>query len=634
MRKNSFLSANHDRTFLNIESTIETPRISKYREIWKRAMRKIKTELIISRFMNLARENPNVITQEILESYIQSSNHKSIHTSKSYILLQHSSLYLIWLFLLLVSLVYLTTFAIFYSAFLGLSHHSLLIKVEAIIDLVFLIDIIVTMNLAIYDVNNKLIVSRKLIFTEYAKGKLLFDMFTAIPTSILFIANCELQNRFFITFRHIPKLLKWVGISKQLKNFSLVKKIGHFIIRNKLLAQGFILAFKFFIALHIFACLLFLTSKFENFNEETWVYKSKLLDKSLEFQYITSLYFSLTSIATVGYGELHPGTTLEISLSLTWMAMGILIVSLSVSQFITLLNVILESDLIVKGNLTIVEEIAKKVELNNLLKIRLMRFIKDEKIIKKNLNIWSVLQRLESFLRYEIASNIYNQGIMKIPFFSMKTQEFLGYFTFLLDYVRYDKNEYIWHKNAHSDGIYFIFDGKVKFIYNEILFSVIFDGGFFGDFEVFLKTQRKFDVQASDVSECFKMGLPALKNLKDNFPKYFYELKKMKKVRQENLLCGLAQMIIIYKYRIGNLGNVGNICKAEVEKIKEKLNKKMISEEMDDEKTRLDFALETLKAFEVHKKKVKVMISSLLQDKKPLPNIFSFQEMDIVHFVL
>jgi len=367
--------------------------------------------------------------------------------------------------------------------------------------------------------------------------------------------------------------------------------------------------------LHIFACLLFLSSKYENFNEETWVYKSNLLGKSLEFQYITSLYFSLTSIATVGYGDLHPGTSLEISLSLIWMSMGVFIVSLSVSQFIVLLNSILESDIMVTRSLKIVDEIAKRVELNNLLKVRLMKFIKDEKIVKKNFNIWTVLQTLEPFLRYEVASSIYNKGIMRIPFFSMKTQEFLGYFTFFMDYVRYDKEEYIWHKNAHSDGIYFIIEGRVKFIYNTILFSVVFEGGFFGDFEVFLKTQRKFDVQVSGVCECFKMGLSALRLLKDEFPKYYKELRKMKKIRQDNLLSGLAQMIVINKYRIGILENT---CKAEVTKAKEQLINEMILGEIDHDKKRLNIALETLKAIKIHKKNVKVMISSLLLGKKSL----------------
>ena len=630
MRKNSCFF-DHNQTLIIGDSLEETPRQFKYQTVWKRALRKIKTELLISRFMNIARTNPYIITPEILESYLQDSYHLSLTASKSFILYQHSKIYLTWLCILFISLVYLTTFGIFYSSFVGFSSNSVFNKLEMIIDLVYLLDIAVTMNLAVFDINNNIIVNRKEIIAEYAKGKLIVDLFTALPASIILNVRGDLHNTFLITFRHIPKLLKWVGISKQLKNFSLVKKIGHLIIRYKVFAQGFFISFKFVIALHIFACLLYLTSKFENFSEETWVYKSKLLDKSLEFQYITSLYFSLTSIATVGYGELHPGTTLERSLSLTWMAMGILIVSLSVSQFITLLNAILESDLNVTRNLTIVDDIATMVELKGLLKIRLMRFIKDEKIVKKNLNIWSVLQRLEPFLRFQVASNIYNKGIMKIPFFSMKTEEFLGYFTFLLEYVRYDKNEYIWHKNAHSDGIYFIIEGKVKFLYNKILFSVVFEGGFFGDFEVFLKTQRKFDVEVSDVCECFKMCLSTLKNLKENFPKYYYELKRMKKVRQENLLSGLAQMITIHKYRIGT---ERIICKNEVNINREQLIKEMIFGEIDDEKRRLNEAIETLKTIELHKKKVKVLINSLLLGKKPRHNIFSFQKNDIEHLEL
>jgi len=125
MRKNSFFSVDHDRTILKFESTIETSRTSKYHEVWKRALKKIKTQLIITRFMNLARQNPYVLTEEILESYLQSPNKKIHDTSKSCILLQHSSLYLIWLFLLFMSLVYLTVFSIFYSSFVKVKQTNL-----------------------------------------------------------------------------------------------------------------------------------------------------------------------------------------------------------------------------------------------------------------------------------------------------------------------------------------------------------------------------------------------------------------------------------------------------------------------------------------------------------------------------
>lgn len=71
MRKISL--TDQDQTFLRIDSTTETPKMYKYQSIWKRAIRKIKTGLIISRFMNLARSNPYTVTEEILECYIEDS---------------------------------------------------------------------------------------------------------------------------------------------------------------------------------------------------------------------------------------------------------------------------------------------------------------------------------------------------------------------------------------------------------------------------------------------------------------------------------------------------------------------------------------------------------------------------------
>lgn len=61
----------------------------------------------------------------------------------------------------------------------------------------------------------------------------------------------------------------------------------------------FFFIFSSCLLIHIFACLWIFFSKLEEKNEDSWYYNLK--DKDL---YLTSIYFTITTFSTVGYGDI------------------------------------------------------------------------------------------------------------------------------------------------------------------------------------------------------------------------------------------------------------------------------------------------------------------------------------------
>lgn len=64
------------------------------------------------------------------------------------------------------------------------------------------------------------------------------------------------------------------------------------------------LIFIFIVLCHTFACLWFLLAKLQDFDESTWVVRYNYYDAPIAEQYLASLYFIVTTISTVGYGDI------------------------------------------------------------------------------------------------------------------------------------------------------------------------------------------------------------------------------------------------------------------------------------------------------------------------------------------
>jgi hypothetical protein len=62
---------------------------------------------------------------------------------------------------------------------------------------------------------------------------------------------------------------------------------------------------------HIVACLWFLAAKIEGFSPDTWVVRSGYMDEDLGTVYLAALYWSITTMSTVGYGDITSETEIE-----------------------------------------------------------------------------------------------------------------------------------------------------------------------------------------------------------------------------------------------------------------------------------------------------------------------------------
>jgi len=65
----------------------------------------------------------------------------------------------------------------------------------------------------------------------------------------------------------------------------------------------------------------------------TWYFVFELDKKGTTDQLITSLYFALTMLSTVGYGDIYPISDLEMIMAVLCMMVGVGVFSVVMNQF-------------------------------------------------------------------------------------------------------------------------------------------------------------------------------------------------------------------------------------------------------------------------------------------------------------
>lgn len=97
--------------------------------------------------------------------------------------------------------------------------------------------------------------------------------------------------------------------------------------------------FLLFLALcHNLSCLWFLVAKLDSFSEQTWVYRYGYDDATLGEQYMASLYFIITTITTVGYGDITSKSTAEQGFCIVLMLIGVISYSIAIGSFTSILS--------------------------------------------------------------------------------------------------------------------------------------------------------------------------------------------------------------------------------------------------------------------------------------------------------
>ena len=328
---------------------------------------------------------------------------------------------------------------------------------DILFDSIFGFDLLLNFFSAYIDNEDNIIKNRQKIVVNYCKTWLFIDFFSILPISDIMESGADKQSgglKFHSLLRiaRLPKLYRLVKLSKLFRMVKVVKKgnvnkiTKYFLEKLKVNANierliYFILGF--LVLNHLSACFWYLIAKLQDFDPDCWVTRLGYIDAPPTEIYIISFYWTLTTVTTVGYGDINAGTTAERMYNLFIMSFGVLMYSFAIGSLSSIVSTLDAKTAEMNQKLQILSSIKSEFKLDQDIYDKVRKVIKYD-LSRNQKDKMNFLQELPNKLRIELSKIMHDKLIEKLYFFREQPSDFIAYVAPLLKPVKFTQNDYLY----------------------------------------------------------------------------------------------------------------------------------------------------------------------------------------------
>lgn len=159
--------------------------------------------------------------------------------------------------------------------------------------------------------------------------------------------------------------------------------------------------------------------RFDEASKDTWIVQEGYLDQNDAALYITSVYFSVTTTLTVGYGDVTACTMSEKLFCVFLMIIGVLSFSYATGALSTIIQSLDSKEAQLKQKIATLNEIKDEYGVDNRLFNKLARTVQYDHR-KRNKDKSEFLEELPHKLKLELVVLIHRKMYQQIDFFKGK----------------------------------------------------------------------------------------------------------------------------------------------------------------------------------------------------------------------
>ncbi|XP_017971836.1 PREDICTED: potassium channel AKT2/3 [Theobroma cacao] len=426
--------------------------------------------------------------------------------SKGWIISPMDSRYRCWETFMVLLVFYSAWVYPFEVSFFSSSPPRRLYIADNIVDLFFAVDIVLTFFVAYIDRRTHLLVQdSKKIAVRYLSTWFLMDLASTIPFEALGYLFTG-KSKVGISYSLLGLLRFWrLRRVKQL--FTRLEKdirFSYFWIRcARLLAVTLFLV-------HCAGCIYYLLADRYPHQGRTWLgsVNPNFRETSLWIRYISALYWSITTMTTVGYGDLHAVNTVEMIFIILYMLFNLGLTAYIIGNM---------TNLVVEGTRRTMEfrnsiEAASNFVSRNRLPARLKEQILAYMCLRfkaERLNQQQLIEQLPKSIYTGICQHLFLPTVKKVYLFNGTSREMLLHLVAKMKAEYLPPREDVIMQNEAPDDVYIIVSGEVEIIdyemEKELAVGTLRSEDIFGEIGALCCRPQRFTFRTKTLSQLLRL---------------------------------------------------------------------------------------------------------------------------------
>ncbi|XP_016516528.1 potassium voltage-gated channel subfamily H member 2 [Poecilia formosa] len=446
-----------------------------------------------------AKERAQNVTEKVtqvlsLESDVLPEYKLQVPETTWWILLHYSPFKAFWDWIILLLVLYTAVFTPYSAAFL-LDEHvnprqrrcgytcNPLNVADLMVDVLFIVDIIINFRTTYVDHNDVVVTQPSRIATHYIKGWFPIDMLAATPFDLLIFRSGSDEMATLTSLLKTARLLRLVRVARKLDRYS---EYGAAVL--------FLLMCTFVLIAHWLACIWYAIGFVERpYTETGWLDNlAEQLGKaynesdstsgpSVKDKYVTALYFTLSSLTSVGFGNVSPNTNSEKIFSICVMVIGSLMYASIFGNVSAIIQRLYSGTTRYHTQMLRVKEFIRFHQIPGSLRQRLEEYFQHAWSYTNGIDMNAVLKGFPESLQADICLHLNRSLLQNCKAFHGGSQACLRTLAMRIKTVHAPPGDTLIHCGDFLDSLFFISRGSIQVMRDYVVVGLLEKNDIFGE---------------------------------------------------------------------------------------------------------------------------------------------------------
>ncbi|XP_019636298.1 PREDICTED: potassium voltage-gated channel subfamily H member 8-like [Branchiostoma belcheri] len=426
---------------------------------------------------------------------------------------------------------------------------------DVIVEMLFIVDIILNFRTTYVTSSGQVVYDARSIALNYAKTWFFVDLMAAVPFDLLYAVNVEITS--FVHLMKTVRLLRLARLMQKLDRWSQYSAlvltllmsffgllahwlacIWYVIGREELKTHRWELGWLFELSRRIdqpyalgagcgAAANSSIFNSTSNFTEGTDLLRPSEGGPDITSAYLTALYFTLSSLTSVGFGNVSANTNAEKIFSVCTMMIGALMHAAVFGNVTAIIQRLYSRRSEYHTKTKDLKEFTKLHNIPKALKTRMLEYFQAHWSENHGIDKADMMKDFPDELRADIAM-VMHKEILSLPLFENASQGCLRSLSLHIKTTFCAPGEYLVRHGDAMTTMYFVCNGSLEILRNGMVLAILGKGDLFGaDLDAVDNVSKSNgDVKALTYCDLQFIQLPKLKDVFKLYPEFFQKLTR------------------------------------------------------------------------------------------------------------